>query len=162
NPSLPGLKAVRQDGKTFARELWRVVVGGQEDQYQKRVTVVPAGTSLVYDLDNDGHYLVLASIRNEHGDGATHLVVLDARTGLPGWKRARRSPSTKRWATCPRRGIRPSGWSGTGRNSLRRLPGKRFIATCRLPRPLTWPPRRWSLIWPASAGSWSATRQATT
>jgi hypothetical protein len=81
NPSLPGLKAVCQDGKTFARELWKVVVGGKEDQYQKRVTVAPAGTSLVYNLDNDGHFLVLASIKNEHGDGATHLVVFDARTG---------------------------------------------------------------------------------
>src|SRR5262245_24759551 len=81
NPSLPGLKAISQDGKTFARELWKVVVGGTEDQYQKHVTVVPAGTSLVYDLDNDGHYLVLASIKNEHGDGAAHLVVFDARTG---------------------------------------------------------------------------------
>src|SRR4029077_4786513 len=81
NPSLPGLKTVCQDGKTFARELWRVVVGGKEDQYQKRITVVPAGASLVYDLDNDGRYLVLASIKNEHGDGATRLVVFDARTG---------------------------------------------------------------------------------
>src|SRR5438132_1861049 len=81
NPSLPGLKAVCQDGKTFARDLWKVVVGGKEDQYQKRVTVAPAGTGLVYDLDNDGRYLVLASITNEHGDGATHLVVFDARTG---------------------------------------------------------------------------------
>jgi hypothetical protein len=89
NPSLPGLRAVSQDGKMFARELWKVVVGGKEDQYQKHVTVVPAGTSLVYDLDKDGHYLVLASIKNEHGDGATHLVVFDALTGrrlaeLPG------------------------------------------------------------------------------
>src|SRR5262249_13161043 len=89
NPSLPGLKAVSQDGKTFARELWKVVVGGKEDQYQKHVTVAPAGTSLVYDPDNDGHSLVLASIQNEHGDGATRLVVFDARTGrrlaeLPG------------------------------------------------------------------------------
>jgi hypothetical protein len=81
NPSLPGLKAVSQDGKTFARELWKVVVGGKEDQYQKRVTVAPAGTSLVYDPDNDGHHLVLASLKNEHGDGATHLVIFDARTG---------------------------------------------------------------------------------
>jgi outer membrane protein assembly factor BamB len=81
NPSLPGLKAVCQDGKTFARELWRVVVGGKEDQYQKRVKLAPAGTSLVYDLDQDGHPLVLASIQNEHGDGATRLVVFDARTG---------------------------------------------------------------------------------
>ena len=70
NPSLPGLKAVAQDGKTFARELWKVVIGGKEDQYQKHVTVAPAGTSLVYDLDNDGRCLILVSIKNEHGDGA--------------------------------------------------------------------------------------------
>src|SRR5207237_5992523 len=81
NPSLPGLKAVRLDGKTFARELWKVVIGGKEDQYQKRVTVAPAGTSLVYDLHHDGRSLVLASIKNEHGDGKTHLVLFDARTG---------------------------------------------------------------------------------
>jgi hypothetical protein len=81
NPSLPGLKAVGQDGKTSARELWKVVVGGTEDQYQKRVTVVPAGASLVYDPNNDGHPLVFASITNEHGDGAARLVVFDARTG---------------------------------------------------------------------------------
>jgi hypothetical protein len=81
NPSLPGLKAVSQDGKMIARELWKVVVGGAEDQYQKRVTVAPAGTSLVYDPNNDGHPLVLASIKNEHGAGGTHLVVFDARTG---------------------------------------------------------------------------------
>ncbi|MSR57099.1 MAG: hypothetical protein EXS05_05445 [Planctomycetaceae bacterium] len=81
NQSLPGLKAVSQDGKAFARELWKVVIGGAEDQYQKVVTVSPAGTSLVYDLDNDGHSLVLASIKNEHGDGETRLVVFDASTG---------------------------------------------------------------------------------
>src|SRR4029077_4004467 len=28
-----------------------------------------------------GRYLVLASIKNEHGDGRTHLVIFDARTG---------------------------------------------------------------------------------
>jgi hypothetical protein len=81
NPSLPGLKAIGQDGKTFARELWKVVIGGVEDQYQKRVVVAPAGTSLVYDPDNDGRYMILAAIHNEHGDGTTHLVVFDARTG---------------------------------------------------------------------------------
>jgi hypothetical protein len=81
NPSLPGLKAVSQDGKSFARDLWKVVIGGKEDQYQTRVTVVPAGTSLVYDLDNDGRYLVLASVHNERGDGTTRLAAFDARTG---------------------------------------------------------------------------------
>lgn len=81
NSSLPGLKAVAQDGKSFARELWRVVIGGVEDQYQKVVSVAPAGKSLVYDLNGDGHYFALASIKNEHGDGETHLVVFDTRTG---------------------------------------------------------------------------------
>src|SRR5207253_6303392 len=81
NPHLPGLKAVSQDGKTFARELWKVVIGAKEDQYQKNVTIAPAGPGLVYDLENDGRYQVLASIKNEHGDGKTHLVVFDARTG---------------------------------------------------------------------------------
>lgn len=81
NHSLPGLKAVAQDGKSFARELWRDVAGGVEDQYQKRVTVNPAGTSLVYDLDGDGRHLIFASIKNEHDDGLARLVVLDTRTG---------------------------------------------------------------------------------
>jgi hypothetical protein len=81
NPFLPGLKAVCQDGKSNAKELWKVVVGGREDQYQKRITITPAAPGLVYDLENDGHYLVLASIKNEHGDGQGHLVVFDSRTG---------------------------------------------------------------------------------
>ena len=81
NSSLPGLKAVSQDGKTFARELWKFVVGGKEDQYQKNVTITPAGPGLVYDLDNDGHYQILANIKNEHGDGKSHLVVFEALTG---------------------------------------------------------------------------------
>lgn len=81
NPSLPGLKAVAQDGSSFARELWKVVIGGVEDQYQKRVTVVPAGTRLVYDPAGDGRWLALALIKNEHADAATYLVAFDARTG---------------------------------------------------------------------------------
>jgi hypothetical protein len=91
NPHLPGLRAVRQDGKTFARELWKVVVGGKEDQYQKHVTIAPAGPDLVYDLENDGRFQVLASIKNEHGDGKTHLVVFEARTG----KRLAELPETE-------------------------------------------------------------------
>jgi hypothetical protein len=81
NPFIPGLKAVRQDGKTAARELWKVVIGPREDQYQGRVTIAPAGPGLVYELEGAGRYLVLASIQNEHGDGKGHLVVFDARTG---------------------------------------------------------------------------------
>jgi hypothetical protein len=81
NPHLPGLRAIRQDGKTFARELWKVVIGGKEDQYQKQVTISPVGPGLVYDLENDGRFQILASIKNEHGDGKTHLVVFEAQTG---------------------------------------------------------------------------------
>jgi outer membrane protein assembly factor BamB len=81
NPSLPGLKAVQQDGKTFARELWKVVIGGKEDQYQKHVAISPAGPALVYDLEHNGRYQILTSIKNEHGDGRTQLVVFDAQTG---------------------------------------------------------------------------------
>jgi outer membrane protein assembly factor BamB len=89
NPHLPGLKAVEQDGKTFARELWKVVIGGREDQYQKQVVIGPAGPSLVYDLDGDGRNVVLVSVQNEHGDGQKRLVVVDSLTGkrmadLPG------------------------------------------------------------------------------
>lgn len=81
NPSLPGLRAVQQDGKTFARELWKCVVGGKEDQYQKRVTITPAGSALAYDLGRDGQYQILTHIHNEHGDGQSRLVIFDARTG---------------------------------------------------------------------------------
>jgi hypothetical protein len=81
NPFLPGLKAVQQNGKTFARELWKVVVGGREDQYQKRVTLTPAGPALVYDLEHNGSYQILVSIKNEHEDGRTFLVVFEALTG---------------------------------------------------------------------------------
>lgn len=81
NPSLPGLKAVSQDGRTFARELWKVVIGGEEDQYQKRVTITAAGSSLVYDPDGSGRYLMMATIHNEHGDGQDYLVVFDTRNG---------------------------------------------------------------------------------
>ena len=57
------------------------MIGGKEDQYQKNITITPAGPGLVYDLENDGRYQVLATIKNEHGDGNSHLVVFDAPTG---------------------------------------------------------------------------------
>jgi len=81
NPLLPGLKAVCPSGKREALELWKVVIGGKEDQYQKAITIEPAGRSLVYDLENNGHYLLLASIGNEQGDGRSRLVVFDTRDG---------------------------------------------------------------------------------
>ena len=81
NPHLPGLKAVRQDGKSQASTLWKVVVGGKEDQYQSAVRITPGGPDVVSDLDGDGRSEVLASITNEHGDRSQHLVVFDASTG---------------------------------------------------------------------------------
>ena len=81
NPHLPGLKAIRQDGKTEAKVLWKVVVGEKEDQYQSAIKIAPGGPDVVTDLDGDGRYEVVASITNEHGDRAQHLVVFDASTG---------------------------------------------------------------------------------
>ena len=81
NPHIPGLKAVRQDGRSQASTLWKVVVGGKEDQYQSAIRIAPGGPDVVSDLDGDGRYEVLASITNEHGDRSQHLVVFDASTG---------------------------------------------------------------------------------
>lgn len=81
NPHLPGLKVISQDGATFAKEHWKVVIGGLEDQYQKHVTVGPAGPDLLYDLHRDGRYLIFVSVKNEHHDGATSLVIFDAKSG---------------------------------------------------------------------------------
>jgi hypothetical protein len=61
NPHLPGLKAVRQDGQSRAATLWKVVVGGKEDQYQTAVQIAPGGPDIVYDLAGDGRYEVSAS-----------------------------------------------------------------------------------------------------
>jgi hypothetical protein len=81
NPHLPGLEAVRQDGKSEASRLWKVIVGGKEDQYQSAIRITPGGADVVSDLDSDGRPEVLASITNEHGDGLQHLVVFDGATG---------------------------------------------------------------------------------
>jgi outer membrane protein assembly factor BamB len=81
NPHLPGLKAIWQDGRTQATTLWKVVVGGKEDQYQSAIKIEPGAPDLVYDLDGDGRYEVVATIIDEHDDHATHLVVFDAATG---------------------------------------------------------------------------------
>ena len=86
------MKAVSQDGNTFARELWKVVIGGDEDQYQKRVTVGPAGTSLVYDFDIDGRYVILASIKNGQPS------IVPSIRSLPS---ARYSPAGKHIGTLP-------------------------------------------------------------
>ena len=81
NPHLPGLEAVRQDGKSETSRLWKAVVGGKEDQYQAAIRITPGGADVVADLDGDGRPEVLASITNEHGDQLQHLVVFDAGTG---------------------------------------------------------------------------------
>jgi hypothetical protein len=80
NPSIPGLKGVRTDGKTEAKQAWKVVTG-KEDQYQGLVQIVPGGTDVVYDLDGDGQYEMVASITNEHNDNKTRLVVFSAKDG---------------------------------------------------------------------------------
>jgi hypothetical protein len=82
NPHIPGLEAVRQDGRSRATTLWKVVVGGKEDQYQSAIRIVPGGPDVVSDLDGDGRHEVVASITNEHGDRSQHLVVFDASTGM--------------------------------------------------------------------------------
>src|SRR5262249_42664485 len=81
NPHIPGLRAVRQDGRSRAETAWKVVVGEKEDQYQTSVKVGPGGPDVAPDLDGDGRYELLASIANEHGDRTQHLVVFDAATG---------------------------------------------------------------------------------
>src|SRR5205807_2328558 len=45
NPKIPGLRAVRLDGKTRAETLWKVVVGPLEDQYQPAVRITPGGSA---------------------------------------------------------------------------------------------------------------------
>ena len=60
NPHIPGLEAVRQDGRSRASTLWKVVVGEKEDQYQSAVRIAPGGPDVVYDLDGDGRYELLA------------------------------------------------------------------------------------------------------
>jgi hypothetical protein len=80
NPHIPGLKAVRQDGRT-ATTLWKVVVGAKEDQYQGDVRIEPAGPDPVYDLTGRGGYALVASVTNERGDGGQRLVVVDAGSG---------------------------------------------------------------------------------
>ena len=80
----PSARGSRRSGRTASpgpTTLWKVVVGGKEDQYQSAIRIVPGGPDVVSDLDGDGRYEVLASITNEHGDRSQHLVVFDASTG---------------------------------------------------------------------------------
>ena len=73
NPMIPGLRAVRLDGKTRAETLWKVVVGPLEDQYQPAVRIAPGGSDVAYDLTGDGRHVLAASITNERGDGKQRL-----------------------------------------------------------------------------------------
>lgn len=81
NPSIPGFKGVRTDGRTHVTQMWKDVVGGKEDQYQGAVRIVPGGADVVYDLDGDGRYEIIAAVTNEHGDEKTQLTILDATNG---------------------------------------------------------------------------------
>lgn len=86
NPMIPGLRAVRLDGKSRAETLWKVVVGPLEDQYQPAVKIAPGGADVAYDLNGDGRYHLAASVFNERGDGKQHLLLFDARTGSRLWE----------------------------------------------------------------------------
>jgi hypothetical protein len=86
NPMIPGLRAVRLDGKTHAETLWKVVVGPLEDQYQPAVRIAPGGSDVAYDLVGDGRPMLAASIANERGDGKQRLALFDARTGKRLWE----------------------------------------------------------------------------
>src|SRR5205807_3470235 len=86
NPKIPGLRAVRLDGKTRAETLWKVVVGPLEDQYQPAVRITPGGSDVAYDLTGDGRHVLAASITNERGDGKQRLALFDARTGKRLWE----------------------------------------------------------------------------
>src|SRR5262249_18777557 len=81
NPHIPGLEAVRQDGRSSASTLWKVVIGGKEDQYQSAIKIDSGGFDVVYDLGGDGRHQIAAAIVNEHGDGSALLVLFDAATG---------------------------------------------------------------------------------
>jgi hypothetical protein len=81
NPFIPGLKAVRQDGKSSATQLWKTVIGPQEDQYQAQVRIEAGGPDVACDLAGDGRYVVLALITNEEGKEEKRLTFFDAATG---------------------------------------------------------------------------------
>ena len=102
NPNLPGLKAVGQDGKTKASELWKVVIGGTEDQYQNRVSLAPAGPVLVYDLENDGPL----------SDSGFHQERARRRQEAPRHLRRAHGPAAGRNCPTPRC-WRPTTWTAT-------------------------------------------------
>ncbi|MSR83022.1 MAG: VCBS repeat-containing protein [Candidatus Latescibacteria bacterium] len=80
NPHLPGLKVVDQDGQS-AHELWKLVIGGKEDQYQPLIKIEGSSPDPFIDLDGDGEIEMLVAITNEHGDGKTWLVIFGADQG---------------------------------------------------------------------------------
>ena len=125
NPHIPGLEAVRQDGRSAATTLWKVVVGGKEDQYQSAIRIVPGGPDVVSDLDGDGRYELLASITNEHGDRSTAPRRLRRRDRrAPGRGRRRTGPLGRRpGRRRPSRGLA----SGSARLRLARWNGRGFI-----------------------------------
>src|SRR6185369_5200658 len=87
-PMIPGLRAVRLDGKTRAETLWKVVIGPLEDQYQPAVRIAPGGSDVAYDLAGDRRPMLAASITNERGDGKQRLALFDAGTGKRVWEGA--------------------------------------------------------------------------
>jgi hypothetical protein len=77
-----------------ASHLWR-----DENNFGGQTRIGQLLPGLVYDLENDGRFQILASIKNEHGDGNTHLVVFEARTGkatvpTTGWSVPRTSTAS--------------------------------------------------------------------
>ena len=81
NPHLPGLKAIEQDGKSLPTNFGRLSSATARTNTKSGVSIEPVAPGLVYDLENNGHYVILASIKNEHGDGQARLVVFDALSG---------------------------------------------------------------------------------
>ncbi len=80
NPHIPGLKVVEQGGQS-ARERWKLVIGGKEDQYQPLVKIEGGAPDPFIDLDGDGEIEMLAAITNEHGDGRIWLAIFGADQG---------------------------------------------------------------------------------
>jgi hypothetical protein len=80
NPHQPGVKAVKQDGKSGSI-LWKAVVGKVEDQYQAHVKIGPGAPDPFVDLDGDGQIEIMATVTNEHDDRLPHLVIFGADRG---------------------------------------------------------------------------------
>ena len=81
NPHLPGLKAVRQDGRTQATVLWKVVVGEKEDQYQSAIRIAPGGRMSSPTSTATAGTRSWRRSRTSTATARKHLVVFDASTG---------------------------------------------------------------------------------